>query len=198
MSVYIFLTTFFFKSHSRLVPSSLTLFLFRYLSFERTCLSSLFIVALSLFLSPSSFPKLPRNACAFHPEKWIFLFGKKAKKVRIRYTLHEGRFWPACKRSGSERTSVGRSKENDTEKKGVEGRGKRIGSKTAMGKMKTTHLRTRSEREGKVEGGERHVVSPESGNLTTAARKGERGRAKRTLIICAFRTSEEQKAPRIL
>lgn len=38
-----------------------------------------------------------------------------------------------------------------------------------MGKMKTTHLRTRSEREGKVEGGERHVVSPESGNLTTGS-----------------------------
>lgn len=101
VSLHIF-NHFFLKSHSRLVPSSLTLFLFRYLSFERTCLSSLFIVALSLFLSPSSFPKLPRNACAFHPEKWIFLFGKKAKKVRIRYTLHEGRFWPACKRSGSE------------------------------------------------------------------------------------------------
>lgn len=86
MSVYIFLTTFFLESHSRLAVFSPAFLFhrFRYLSFERTCLSSLFIVALSLFLSPSFFPRsFPRNACAFHPEKWIFLFGKKGRKKRV-------------------------------------------------------------------------------------------------------------------
>lgn len=81
---------FFLESHSRLVPFSLFLSLSRYPFFERTCLSGLFIVSLSLFLSPlSSFPELPGNVCAFHPEKWIFSFGKKSEKSA--YSLHAAR-----------------------------------------------------------------------------------------------------------
>ncbi|KAL0099213.1 hypothetical protein PUN28_020055 [Cardiocondyla obscurior] len=58
-----------------------------------------------------SFPELPGNVCAFHPEKWIFSFGKKRmKKARIpipnvrasavasRMTREEG-----CRRGGGRR-----------------------------------------------------------------------------------------------
>lgn len=147
------------------------------------------------------FPELPGNACARSiPKSGYFRSEKKSEKKRVFVTrCTRVRFWPACKRSGSERTSVGR---------GVEGcrggRERELGVKQRWSRRENenhTHLRTRSEREGKIGGGERSTLSlPESGNLTTVAReeKRKRERAKRTLIICAFRTGGEQKAPRIL
>lgn len=107
MSVYIFLTTFFPR-----IPQS-TRFSPSYLPFVRICLSSLFIAFLSLSLFPS-FSELPRNACAFHPEKWIFLFGKKSEKSAD--SLHEVRGGSLLirgrKRSDAERTNVGQNREN--------------------------------------------------------------------------------------
>lgn len=87
MSVYIFLTTFFSNPYSQ---SSFLSHLFSFVIF----LSSTHVYRVfSLCLSFSALPSFPSygNVCrVFHPEKWIFLFGKKAKKARIRYTLHEG------------------------------------------------------------------------------------------------------------
>lgn len=155
---------------------------------------------LSLSLFPS-FPGLSGNVCAFHPEKWIFLFGKKSEKSA--YSLHAARGSllgrVQTKRFQSVRAPAVAS--STIERKDVERGRKRIESKTAMvakGKWKPRIcVRGASERV-KLEGERGTLSLPESGNLTTTARRGKRERVKRTLIICAFRTSGEQKAPRIL
>lgn len=76
MSVYIFLTTFFPRvpQSARFSPSFVI-----FLSYGHA-----FSLCFSLF---PSFSELPRNACAFHPEKWIFSFGKKSEKSAD--SLHE-------------------------------------------------------------------------------------------------------------
>lgn len=159
MSVYIFLTTFFFR-----IPQSahFSFPLVIFLSRGRVPISSLFIMLLSLSLSFLRAP--PERVRAFCPEKWIFSFGKK-KSEKSADSLHEARgsrFWSACKRSSTERTNKRQPGQRErAEEKGVAGGGGRIQSKTAMvaeGKMKTTHLRERREREGET-GEEKRVVS---------------------------------------
>lgn len=71
-----------------------------------------FSLRFSLF---PSFSELPRNACAFHPEKWIFSFGKKSEKSAD--SLHEAQGGSLLvrgrKRSDArERTNVGQNREN--------------------------------------------------------------------------------------
>lgn len=157
MSVYIFLTTF-FSNPTVGSPFSLSFVIF--LS-ELTCLSKFFIVSLSFFLSLSlfpSFPELPGNVCAFHPEKWIFLFGKKSEKSA--YSLHTARGSLLARVQTKRFQTYERRPWARIERKDVERGRKRIESKTAMvakGKMKTTHLRTRSEREGEIRGGTREA-----------------------------------------
>lgn len=75
---------FFLESHNQ--PFSF--FLFRYLSFERTCLLSFFIMFLSLFPSLSCllFQNYPKTCARFTPKSGYFRSEKKAKKARIRYT----------------------------------------------------------------------------------------------------------------
>lgn len=106
------------KSDSRLVSLPLSLSSFR----TNMPIEPFHCVSLSFLLS---FSALPRNACAFHPEKWIFSFGKKSEKSAD--SLHEARggsrLVRARKRSDAERTNERTSARTErmVEQKGVEG-----------------------------------------------------------------------------
>lgn len=141
------------------------------LSLPRMCLLSLFhYTSISFSLLPS--PSYPRNARASHPEKWIFSFGKKGEKSID--SLHKARGSLAVRvqaMRGTERTPAVAKRKRRMRQKGAEERQK-TGVKqrrSYIGKMKTAHLRTRSERDrvkSRVKGGkrererERRVVSP--------------------------------------
>lgn len=120
------------------------------------------------------FPELPGNACARSiPKSGYFRSEKKSEKKRVFVTrCTRVRFWPACKRSGSERTSVGRGEEGCRG-----GRERELGVKQRWSRRENenhTHLRTRSEREGKIGGGERHVVSPRKWKFDDGSTRGKK------------------------
>lgn len=120
MSVYIFLTTFFYQ-----IPHfspSFVIFLsygHAYRAFSlRLCVSLSLSFLLSLFY--------PETRARFTPKSGYFRSEKRAKKARIRYTKHEeGRFWSAVANEAmsSERTNEASARAERTE--GCRRRGRR-------------------------------------------------------------------------
>lgn len=91
----------------------------------------------SLFFSLSPSVALHRNACArFTPKSGYFRLEKRAKKARIRYTKHEGRFWSACASEAVQNERMNKRRPEQKENGGEEGcrhgGEERIESKTAM------------------------------------------------------------------
>lgn len=73
---------FFLESRSRLVPLSFTFSFVVFLLSGHAYRVFFYYLYLPFSLLPS-FSELSGNVCAFHPEKWIFSFGKKERKKRV-------------------------------------------------------------------------------------------------------------------
>lgn len=129
MSVYIFLTTFFSNpTVGSFLPLAFSLFV-SFLSSGHAYRVFFFLLCLYLsFILLPSFPELPGNVCAFHPEKWIFSFGKKSEKSAYSLQAARGSLLARVQTKRFRASAVAR---RTIEKKGVEGGGKRIESKTA-------------------------------------------------------------------
>lgn len=199
MSVYIFLTTFFprIPQSTHFSPSFVI-----FLSYGHAYRA--FSLRFSLF---PSFSELPRNACAFHPEKWIFSFGKKSEKSAD--SLHEARGGSLLvrgrKRSDAERTNVGQNRENGR----TEGCWRK-GSRRGRGERRERESRVKQRRSRREN--ENHASAYEERGwnwgrerclsrkveILGGARERDGEREQSVPLLCAFRTSGEQKAPRIL
>lgn len=151
-----------------------------------------------LYLPPSSFSRTTRERVRVSPRKVDIFVRKKERKKRVFVTrctrVASG---PRANEAVPNVRAPAVARRTTERGRMLKGEGRELGVKQRWSRRENeNHASAYDEGRG---GGERGALSlPESGNLTTTARKGKRGRVKRTLIICAFRTSEEQKAPRIL